>query len=94
MAAQEVKTAQTTSVAKDASLSGSRTNQTTLSAEDLNRMIAVAAYYKAERRGFAAGSELQDWLEAEQELAGTLDTGPAAASAAARAGEQKTQLRI
>lgn len=31
-------------------------------------MIARAAYYRAERRSFAAGSELQDWLEAEAEI--------------------------
>jgi hypothetical protein len=30
--------------------------------------IAVAAYYHAERRGFAPGGELDDWLEAEREL--------------------------
>ncbi len=27
--------------------------------------IALDAYYRAERRGFAPGSELADWLEAE-----------------------------
>ena len=27
-------------------------------------MIAVAAYYLAERRGFAPGRELEDWWEA------------------------------
>ena len=32
-------------------------------------MIAVAAYYQAERRGFAPGSELDDWLAAEVEIA-------------------------
>jgi hypothetical protein len=35
------------------------------------RMIADAAYYKAERRGFAAGDPdgpLRDWLEAEAEI--------------------------
>jgi hypothetical protein len=31
-------------------------------------MIAVAAYYKAEKRGFTAGGEVGDWLEAENEL--------------------------
>ncbi len=31
--------------------------------------IAERAYFKAERRGFVPGSELDDWLEAEQELA-------------------------
>ena len=30
--------------------------------------IAEAAYYKAEKRGFTAGYELVDWLEAEHEL--------------------------
>lgn len=30
--------------------------------------IAVAAYYKAERRGFKAGGEQEDWLEAEKEV--------------------------
>lgn len=31
-------------------------------------MIAVAAYFRAERRGFAPGNDLEDWLEAEREL--------------------------
>ena len=30
--------------------------------------IAVAAYYRAEQRGFTPGGELDDWLEAEREL--------------------------
>ena len=32
------------------------------------RMIAEAAYLRAERRGFDSGSELDDWLEAEAEI--------------------------
>ena len=32
--------------------------------------IAVLAYYKAERRGFAGERELDDWLEAEREVDG------------------------
>jgi hypothetical protein len=31
--------------------------------------IAVAAYYRAERRGFAPGGEVEDWLAAEADLA-------------------------
>lgn len=31
-------------------------------------MIAEAAYFRAERRGFAPGAEVQDWLEAEAEI--------------------------
>jgi hypothetical protein len=36
--------------------------------EDRYRMIAEAAYFRAESRGFVAGSELQDWLAAEIEV--------------------------
>lgn len=52
-------------------------------AEDLRRQIAEAAYYKAERRGFAPGGEEQDWLEAEAELI-TRDSSPQIPSSAAR----------
>ena len=31
--------------------------------------IAEAAYYRAERRGFAPGHELDDWLQAEADVA-------------------------
>lgn len=31
-------------------------------------MIAEAAYYKAEKRGFKPGNEVYDWLEAEREI--------------------------
>jgi hypothetical protein len=31
-------------------------------------LVAVAAYYRAEKRGFAPGRELEDWLEAEAEI--------------------------
>ena len=33
-----------------------------------NDRIATAAYYRAERRGFAPGGALEDWLAAEQEI--------------------------
>lgn len=36
-----------------------------------HEMIARAAYFRAERRGFAPGHELDDWLGAEAEI----DTG-------------------
>ena len=35
---------------------------------ELYNLIAVAAYYRAEKRGFAPGGELQDWIEAEAEI--------------------------
>ena len=37
-------------------------------AEMRDRMIAEAAYYLAEARGFASGYELGDWLEAEADV--------------------------
>jgi hypothetical protein len=37
--------------------------------EARRRPIAEAAYYRAQRRGFAPGYEEEDWLEAEKEIA-------------------------
>ncbi|MGR8952409.1 MAG: DUF2934 domain-containing protein [Gammaproteobacteria bacterium] len=31
-------------------------------------MVRERAYFKAERRGFAGGHEVEDWLEAEKEI--------------------------
>jgi hypothetical protein len=39
-----------------------------VSTEERDRMIAVKAYYCAERRGLAPGHELEDWCEAEMEI--------------------------
>ncbi len=37
--------------------------------EDVRRaMIAEAAYYHAEQRGFSVGDDVQDWLKAEAEI--------------------------
>lgn len=37
--------------------------------EELRRqMIAEAAYFRAQRRGFSSGDELEDWLESEREI--------------------------
>lgn len=41
---------------------------------ELQRQIAEAAYYRAEKRGFAAGFEHQDWIEAEREILGSIQT--------------------
>jgi hypothetical protein len=35
---------------------------------EFREMVAERAYAKAEKRGFAPGNELEDWLEAEQEI--------------------------
>ena len=40
----------------------------------LEEMIAVAAYFRAEQRGFAPGDELDDWFQAEAEYLYLADT--------------------
>lgn len=40
--------------------------------EERWQMIATAAYYRAQQRGFAPGGELDDWLAAEAEIAQAL----------------------
>lgn len=37
-------------------------------------MIATAAYYRAEARGFAPGCEMDDWLAAEQAFVANHDS--------------------
>jgi hypothetical protein len=44
--------------------------------EELRRQIAEAAYYRAQRRGFAPGREEQDWIEAEAEVMTRLGLWP------------------
>jgi len=36
--------------------------------DKFREMVTERAYLKAEKRGFVAGHELEDWLEAEQEV--------------------------
>jgi hypothetical protein len=36
--------------------------------DERHQLIAEAAYYRAERRSFAPGCELEDWLDAEAEI--------------------------
>ena len=42
--------------------------ETAISSHDRRRMIAEAAYFHAERRGFEGGSPEEDWYEAEREI--------------------------
>lgn len=39
-----------------------------VSPEQRYHMISTAAYYLAEKRGFAGGYEMQDWISAEAEI--------------------------
>jgi hypothetical protein len=49
----------------------------TASEESLTReqRIALAAYRRAEQRGFAPGGEMEDWLSAEREIDGAAGNG-------------------
>ncbi|KAF0203024.1 MAG: hypothetical protein FD173_1879 [Gallionellaceae bacterium] len=42
--------------------------EVSVSPEHRYHMIATAAYYRAEHRGFAGGYEMQDWISAEAEI--------------------------
>lgn len=44
------------------------TGKSTVAPEERYKMIAAAAYLRAERRGFASGRALNDWIEAEAEI--------------------------
>lgn len=45
-----------------------------VSTEERHRMITEAAYFLAERRGFAGGSAEDDWLQAERDIDRALQT--------------------
>jgi hypothetical protein len=46
-----------------------QTNRTSVAEDARERRIREAAYFNAERRGFAPGHEIEDWLAAEAALA-------------------------
>ena len=45
---------------------------------DRDSMVRIAAYLRAERRGFAPGYEIEDWLAAEAEVSARQNARPAA----------------
>ena len=53
---------------KNSKISSVKARQGGGNGEDRQHMISTAAYYRAERRGFNGGDEVQDWLEAEAEI--------------------------
>ena len=59
-AKRPIKSAPVTSAGKDVGPS--------ISPEERQRLVARAAYFRAEKRGFVPGFELQDWVEAEAEV--------------------------
>jgi hypothetical protein len=61
-----------------------------VSADERMRMIEAAAYYRAERRGFAPGGEVEDWLAAEREI----DTRLANERLLQRLRRERDELRV
>lgn len=62
----------TTTVRKKATNRPRIAAKTLLSDEQRYQMVAEAAYYNAEKRGFMAGSDIQDWLDAEKKVNASL----------------------
>jgi len=52
--------------AKKASRTNAKKNHVT--PEDRYHMIATAAYFRAEQRGFAGGYEMEDWISGEAQI--------------------------
>jgi hypothetical protein len=50
------------------------------SAKEMYEMVAQAAYYRAEKRGFQPGFEADDWAQAEAEVKQRLGNGQARSS--------------
>lgn len=54
--------------AKKATKKPTKSSSLEITAGERWKMIAVAAYHRAEKRNFAPGDELQDWTESEKEI--------------------------
>ena len=39
-----------------------------LTRDELNKLISEAAYFRAKKRGFQPGHEVEDWIQAEAEV--------------------------
>jgi hypothetical protein len=52
-------------------------NRTAVTDEERQQLIMQAAYFRSEKRGFAPGAELDDWLQAEAEIDGEFGNIPA-----------------
>jgi len=66
--AASAKKAPAKKVVKKATKKATKPSSLNITAEERWKMVAVAAYHKAEKRNFAPGYELQDWTESENEI--------------------------
>lgn len=68
--AKSTKKTAKTSAAKRVTRPAAKTMMTT---EERQQQISIAAYLRAEHRGFAPGGELEDWVQAEREIDAAAD---------------------
>lgn len=61
--------------APEADISAGPAKVGSISPEGRLQMISEAAYFRAERRGFAPGAESRDWIESETEIEVLLGAG-------------------
>ena len=64
VAGKTAKSARPDRAVSEVSTNGS----TRIDPAERQRLVAERAYFRAEKRGFAPGGELQDWFEAEAEI--------------------------
>ncbi|HUW54724.1 MAG TPA: DUF2934 domain-containing protein [Rhodanobacter sp.] len=62
-----------TSVVKHSSPPSCTGHDPRVDAQTRRAMVAQAAYFRAQRRGFTGDGELNDWLEAEREISRMLE---------------------
>ena len=58
----------TTAAVRKKSPAKTATRKSALTPEERYKLIQAAAYLRAERRGFASGHALEDWIAAEAEI--------------------------
>ncbi len=63
-----------TVVRKEVGVPGTPTRPATV--DERRHMIAEAAYYRALQRGFQGGDPVDDWLQAEKEIAQATQSRP------------------
>lgn len=75
MALQASGTRARRSTAKTPQTRGPKASATMIDPDRRRALIAEAAYFRAERRGFEPGHEVEDWVAAEAEVDTSLTIG-------------------
>lgn len=73
---------------------GEVANTGVISAAERSRMIAEAAYYRAQNRGFDNGDSVDDWIAAEREIDARLLSPPEAPAATDKTAADKTTALV